>query len=244
MSPSSKRRRPSTASAPAVRPPQPEEPDEPDEPDWDDESDGQEFSRLGAAAGVAYALVGFIGSSLLPVGAVEPEDSAQAAARQFTAERGRISAGVLLTVFSLFFLLVFVCWLYRWLREVEGPRGWLATLSLGGGLLTVGAVSVVVLLSLAGTVLEDYGGDAVMARTLLLLQWQAVAIAFIPTAAFVGATSLVGYTRDVLPRWLTYSGLIIALGLLLPPIAFFPFLLSNLWTGMLAVVLLQRVRAG
>ncbi|MFN2502934.1 MAG: DUF4386 family protein [Acidimicrobiales bacterium] len=243
MSPSSKRRRPPTSPPAATAPAAP--PDDPEEPDWDDdEPDGQEFSRLGAGAGVAYALVGFIGSSLLPVGAVDPEDSAQAAARQFTAERGRISAGVLLTVFSLFFLLVFVCWLYRWLREVEGPRGWLATLSLGGGLLTVGAVSVVVLLSLAGTVLEDYGGDAVMARTLLLLQWQAVAVAFIPTAAFVGATSLVGYTRDVLPRWLTYSGLIIALGLLLPPIAFFPFLLSNLWTGMLAVVLLQRVRAG
>ena len=219
------------------------------EPDEDEVAgDGTAFEgqtgRWAPAAGIAYALLAFLGSSLLPIGQSEPEDEAVAIARQFTENRGRVSAGVLLMLFSLFFLMVFVAWLHRWLREVEGRRGWLATLALIGGVLMVATMSLVVLLSIAGTVLEDYGGDPVIARTLLVLQWQAVAISFVPTAAFIGATSLIGQGAQVLPKWLTYSGVAIALGLLLPPVAFLPFLLSTLWTGMVAVLLLQRARLG
>jgi CBS domain containing-hemolysin-like protein len=149
---------------------------------------------------------------------------------------------VLLTLLSLFFLLVFAAWLHRWLRELEGPGGWLATVSLVGGVLMVGMFSVIVMLTVAGTVLEGYGDDPVIARTLLVLQWQALVIVFMPTAAFVGATSLVAMHAGAMPRWLTYSGAVIAAALLLPPIAYFPFLLSTPWTGMLAIVLLQRMR--
>lgn len=202
------------------------------------------MGRLAPAAGIAYALLNFLGSSLLPVGEAEPEDAAAAIAGRFTEDRGRVSAGVLLILLSLFFLMVFVAWLHRWLREVEGRGGWLATLALVGGVLMVATMAIVVLLSIGGTVLEDYGGDPVIARTLLVLQWQAVAVTFIPTAAFIGATSLVGLGGQVLPKWLTYSGVAIALGLLLPPVAFLPFLFSTLWTGMLAVLLLQRTRVG
>jgi hypothetical protein len=200
------------------------------------------FERLGPAAGVAYALLSFVGSSLLPIGRVDPDDTASVIARQLANDRGRVSAGVLLTLFSLFFLLVFVAWLQRWLRDVEGPRGWLATAAFAGGVLMVGMLLVVVLVHLGGTVLESYGADAVIARTLLVLQWQAVVIVFVPTAVFVGATSLIGMADELLPKWLSYTGVAIALGLLLPPVAFFPFILSTLWTGMLAVVLLQRTR--
>jgi hypothetical protein len=193
---------------------------------------------------VAYAIVGYIGSTLLPIGKVDPTDSAAAIARELVADRGRVSAGILLTLFSLFFFLVFLSWLYRWLREAEGEGGWLSTLALVGGVLMVAMLSVVVLLSIGTTVLESYGPDPVIARTLLTLQWQAVAIAFVPTAAFVGGTGLVGYTTGALPRWIVYSGLAIGATLLIPPLAFLPFLLSSLWIGMLAVVLLQRSRLG
>lgn len=201
-------------------------------------------SRLAPGAGIAYAIVGFLGWSLLPVGKVEPADSSAAIAAQLVEERGRVSAGVLLTLFGLFFLLVFVAWLHRWLRNVEGEGGWLATLALIGGSLMVAMLSVVVLLSIATTVLEGFGDDPVIARTLLVLQWQAVAITFVPTAAFVGATSLIGGATGQLPRWLVYGGMVIAFGLLIPPLAFLPFLLSTLWIGMLAVTLLQRARYG
>ncbi len=254
--PSSKRRRPSpprpAAGSPAReaadRPPSPPPPAaEPDLSDEDGSTEGPDLARAGRlapAAGIVYALLAFLGSSLLPIGRAEPEDEAAAVARQFTEVRGRVSAGVLLMLFSLFFLLVFVAWLHRWLREIEGRGGWLATLALIGGVLMVATMSLVMLLSIAGTVLDDYGADPVIARTLLVLQWQAVAVSFVPTAAFIGATSLVGQAAQVLPKWLTYSGVAIAIGLLIPPVAFLPFLLSTLWTGMLAVLLLQRIRMG
>ena len=219
----------------------------PDEDDAGAEETFPEADRTGRwapAAGIVYALLAFLGSSLLPIGKTEPVDDAAAIARELTENRGRVSAGVILMLFSLFFLMVFVAWLHRWLREIEGRRGWLATLALIGGVLMVATMTVVVLLSIAGTVLEDYGPDPVIARTLLVLQWQAVAISFVPTAAFIGAISLVGLGTQVLPKWLTYSGAAIALGLLVPPVAFLPFLLSTLWTGMLAVLLLQRTRLG
>ncbi len=222
-----------------------EEEAEPEE-DYDDESyvPAARFERLGNWAGVAYAVLGFIGSSLLPIGKVGPEDSAAEIARQLADDRGRVSAGILLTMLSLFFLLVFLSWLHRYLRDAEGEGGWLATLALIGGALLVAMLLVVVLLSIASTVLESYGPDPVIARTILLLQWQAVAIAFVPAAAFVGGTGLVGYTTGALPRWLSISGLALAVGLLVPPLAFLPFLISTLWTGMLAVFLLQRARFG
>lgn len=216
---------------------------EADEAGWDVEP-RRLGGRLPAGAGVAYALVGFIGWSLLPIGKVQPTDSAEAIAKQVLAERGRISAGILLTLFSLFFLLVFVAWLHRWLRDAEGPGGWAATLALIGGAITVAMLLVVVLLSIATTVLDGYGSDPVIARTLLVLQWQAVAVAFIPSAAFVGGTSLVGWASGRLPRWLVFAGFAISVGLLVPPLAFLPFILSSLWVGVLAVVLLQRPRAG
>ncbi len=200
------------------------------------------YGRLAALAGILYAVVGFVGWSLLPAGRVEPNDPAAEVARQLVEDRGRISAGILLTLFSLFFLVVFVSWLHRWLRDAEGEGGWLATLALVGGVLLAAMLSVVTLLSIAATVLEGYGDDPVIARTLLVLQWQAVAVAFVPSAAFVGGVALVGHTTGYLPRWLNYSGLVIAVGLLIPPVAFLPFLLSSLWTGMLAVMLLQRSR--
>ena len=203
------------------------------------------YGRLGPAAGIAYAILGFIGSSLLPVGDIEPSDPAADIAAQLVDQRGKISGGILLTLFSLFFLLVFVTWLHSWLRDVAARRErWLATLSLAGGILMVAMLSVVCLLAIASTVLEDYGPDPVIARTLFVAQWQAIAIAFMPTAAFVGATAVLAYTSRVLPRWLAYSGMAIGVGLLVPPLAFLPYLLSSLWTGMLAVVLLQRTRYG
>ncbi|HVL28509.1 MAG TPA: DUF4386 family protein [Acidimicrobiales bacterium] len=198
--------------------------------------------RLAAFFGLAYALVGFVGWSLLPVGGVRPTDPAPDIARELADQRGQISAGILLTLFSLFFFIVFLSWLHRWLRDAEGEGGWVATVALVGGVLLVAMLSLVTLLAIAASVLDDYGADPVIARTLLVLQWQAVAVAFVPSAAFIGGTAFVGHTTGVLPRWLNYSGMIIALGLLLPPIAFLPFLLSSLWTGMVAVMLLQRSR--
>jgi len=200
------------------------------------------YARIGAWAGVLYALVGFVGSSLLPVGEVDPTNTAGEIAAQLADRRGTISVGILLTLFSLFFLILFVAWLHRWLREAEGEDGWFSTVSLIGGVLQVGMLSLLVALSIAATVLEDYGPDAVIARTLLVLQWQAIAVVFLPTAAFVGGASLVGYTSGQLPRWLCYAGIGIAVGLLVPPLAYLPFLLSSLWTGFLAVFLLQRSR--
>lgn len=250
MSPSSKRRGepppPQRRSSPPT--PAPEDPAPEAEVEAQDDYDDDylvpvvRYARIGAGAGIAYAVVGFIGAALLPVAKVDPTNTAEEIAAQLVDVRGRVSAGILLTLFSLFFLIVFVSWLYRWLREAEGEGGWFSTLSLAGGVLQVGMLSVVVGLSIASTVLESYGPDVAIARTLLVLQWQAIAIVFIPTAAFVGGASLVGYTTGQLPRWVCYAGLGIAVGLLIPPLAFLPFLLSNLWTGLLAVFLFQRSR--
>ncbi len=251
MSPSSKR---SGEPTPPRRPPAAADagaqlqPDPAPAPEYEDAYTGDyvmpvvRHGRVGAGAGIAYAVAGFVGAALLPVGKVDPTNTAEKIAKQFTDRRGLISLGVLLTLLSLFFLIVFVSWLHRWLREAEGEGGWFSTMCLAGGVLQVGTLSVVLLLSIASTVLDNFGPDVVIARTLLVLQWQAIAIAFIPTAAFVGGASLVGYTTGQLPRWLCYVGLGISVGLLIPPLAFLPFLLSNLWTGLLGVFLFQRSR--
>lgn len=197
-------------------------------------------SRMGAGSGVIFALLSFVGSALLGAGDVEPADPAADIAARFVDQRGSVSLGIFLTLVSLFFLLVFVAYLHRWLRMVEGEDGWYATLALAGGVLLVGALLLGVLVAVSTTVLEDYGADPVIARTLLVLGWQGVALAFVPASAFVGSVSLVGVRSGALPRWLCTSGLVLACGLLVIPVAFIPFLFSTLWTGLVAVTLLTR----
>lgn len=215
--------------------------------DVDDTSAGDvaiapRLDKYGAGAGIAYALTGFFASWLLAVGRITPTDSSETIARHLVDIRGRLSAGILLSLLSLFFLLVFVAWLHRWLREIEGERGWLANLALMGGVLVAAATSIVVVLTLGLTTLDDYGAETVIGRTLLTLHWQAIAIAWVPTALLIGSVSVIGSRTGRLPRWLSMSGIAIAVGLLIPFLAFLPFLVSNLWIGMLAVFLLQRAR--
>jgi hypothetical protein len=200
------------------------------------------LDKYGAGAGIAYALLGFFATWLLAVGSITPTDSSETIARHLLDVRGRLSAGVLLTLLSLFFLLVFVAWLHRWLRDIEGERGWLANLALAGGVLMAVAAMIVVVLTLGLTTLDDYGPETVIGRTLLTLQWQAIAIAWVPTALLIGSVSVIGSRSGQLPRWLSVSGTAIAVGLLIPFLAFLPFLVSNLWIGMLALFLLQRSR--
>lgn len=198
-------------------------------------------ARLGAGAGVVFALLSFLSASLLAVGEVRPADPSAEVAARFVEQRGPVSAGIVLSLLSLFFLLAFVAFVHRWLRTVEGEGGWIATLALAGGVLMVAALMLGVMVAVGGTVLDDYGDDPVLARMLLVLGWQAQAVAYVPTAAFLGGVALVGARSGELPRWITTPGLVLAAGLLLIPVAFLPFLFSTLWIGMVAVTLLTRL---
>lgn len=224
---------------------------DPDDGDGDDRGGGHydEFGdyyldlpqgRLGPLAGIGYAVTAFVGSSLLVVGDVRPDSPSMEVAQRLVDQRGSVSAGVLLTLFSAFFMLIFVAYVHRWLRAVEGDEGWLATLALVAGAVVVACLSMVALLSLGGTILDGYGEDPAIARTLLVLSWQAIAVVFLPTAAFLGATSLLLRRSEVIPSWMGLFGLVLAAGLILPPLAFLPYLLSAPWIGMLAVMMLTR----
>lgn len=211
-------------------------------------ADGRPLSPLpgakwGAGAGVVFALLSFVSSSFLGIGDVRPADPAADIAEAFVDARGRLTLGLLLTLLSLFFLLVFVAYLHRWLREQEGDRGWLSTLALGGGLLAVGGLLVALMVPFAGTVLEDYGDDEVIARTLLVLGRQAAVITLVPLSALLGATSLVAARSGGLAKWITSSGMVLAVGLLLVPVSLIAYLFSTLWIGLVAVTLLSKARA-
>lgn len=195
-------------------------------------------SRFGAGSGVLFALLSFLSSSMLAVGEVESTDSAADIAARLVETRGRVTLGVILTLLSLFFLLVFVSYLYSWLRSLEGRSGWLANVAYGGGLLTVASVGVSVLISFSGAALDDYGGSPEVAKMLLLLDERSEVVAIVPLAALMGATALVAARAGDLPRWLTTSGMLLAASLLLLPLP--PLLFSTLWLGLLAITLLSR----
>lgn len=197
-------------------------------------------ARFGAGAGVVFALLSFPSSMLLAVTDVEPTDPAADIAAQFVETRGRVGLGVILTLLSMFFLLVFVSYLYRWLRQAEGDRGWLSTLAFAGGLLVVVTLLMGLLIAFAGTLLEDYGDDPAIARMLLVLGWRSGIIVIVPMAALVGGTAAVAARTGELPRWLSTSGLVLAGSMLVIPVAAIPYLFSTLWIGMVAVTLLTR----
>jgi len=142
----------------------------------------------------------------------------------------------LLGVFALFW---FVAFIHGLLREAEGHGGWLSSVAFGGGIVWAGLW----LITAAVIIAHEAPTGAAAAETLDAIMWR-IGGAFGPAvASFVGATSLVGLRHGVLPRWLSWGGLVLAAVQVLSGfLGGFLVLVARAWALVVAVVLLMRMR--
>jgi len=215
-----------------------------------DKSSDRTWESLGAASGIAAAVLGGVGFGLLassatfiPVGA-----SQEQIARALAAPAApRVFAGEFLQSLAQLLLLVFAARLWLTLRRAEGAPGWLSAAAFGAALLMIAAGAGAVASEYAIALGAGHGLDVQGAGALHFLNMAFYVSIWGSSALFSGAIAVVGLRGRALPRWLGWSAAAIAVanlaGLAVPTadLAQIPPLFFRLWLLAVGIALLRRV---
>lgn len=147
-----------------------------------------------------------------------------------------------LAVFAFFW---FVGAVRNRLRVPETPEGGLPALAFGGGIAAATLVLVANAATMAGAFRAEEDGeiDPAVAAALNDISSLIIGIAApVALAVFVAATGIVSIATGVLPRWLGWLSLLLALGFLIPYISFVFWVPFAVWV--LAVSVLLYLRPG
>jgi hypothetical protein len=196
------------------------------------------LERLAPFAGVLAGVLWLVGILVVQSGNPADPDAAEELMTYFRHERTRILAGGLLVGLAVF--------LFLWFLAALAQRlvGWLRTAAVIGG--TAGGA---MLLALTGphttgatTDVELLGPE--VSVTLWRLTHTFFVAAEVAFAAFVAAVALAALDTGFAPRWLGWTGLGVALLLLILPIAWLALIfLVPLWLIALGIVLSRRAPA-
>ncbi len=177
-----------------------------------------------------------------PPASIEPIDAADKIAQALSDNRTNLVTGNYILLLASFVLVVFS----GYLRHIEVPEEgdeWPLTVALGGGLMTAGMLVVVALIGIAQGQLESYGGDAVVARTLLTLGWNGMWMIAPGLTALIGGTTLITFNYETLPRAIGFIGTIVAI-LLLTPWWGIGIVGALIWVGATSITLgIRELRA-
>ena len=207
------------------------------------------WGQIGAAGGIVFVVLQMAAQALIQVGGAEPPFDAPAdtIAAFFMARNSQLFAlGDYLSTLSLIAFLWFLGSLWNTLRRAEGEPAWLSFVAAASGLMIVAAVSAGGGWALA-VFRKDEGLDPQVARLLFDQGNFAFANAWVMLASLSLATGVVSIRTGALPRWLGWSGVLIAGGLLAARavwassgLVFVPFGLCYLWLIATSVVLIRR----
>lgn len=150
-------------------------------------------------------------------------------------DQGRLMTGAILFSLGAILFLFFVGSLRSILRLAEGSTGWLSTVAFGGGVIATAGLlissGISFTLTNSADQIEPTAFQAINALSTYL---------FMPIAgglvAFLFATGLVVVRTKVLPVWLAWAALVLAV-VGLSPISFFALLLTLLWILVVSILL-------
>ena len=188
------------------------------------------LERMGAACGILYVVLTYVGSS---IGGLESS-----------------TPRTVLVFLGLIIFLFFLGSLWGALRRAEGAGGWLSTTVFGAGLMSVtinmGSIAPV----LAARYRSPGGLDPQLSRSLLDIEEASYFIAFLPLAVLLAAFAIIAIRSGDLPGWLGWlaaalSAAFLAGGLvgsanLASELAQVPMLVYPLWVIATSVVLVRR----
>ena len=206
--------------------------------------------RLAAVAGVMFVVLAGAGAALGdpydPATDPDPTQPADALAAALVRNRDQARLGAYLVLIGVFFLFWFTAYLHGRLREAEGKQGWLASVTLGGGLVAAAVFLLGASMGFASSELSSYGADAQVAKTFFVWGWNAANIAAPPMIALVAATTVLALRLGLFPRWFRWFGVawtaLLAVALL-ANMAGLGTMLSLVWVLAASLVLLIRPQA-
>jgi hypothetical protein len=136
---------------------------------------------------------------------------------------GRVIVAEIIGGFAIFAFFWFVGAVRNRLRVPETPEGGLPALAFGGGIAAATLVLVANSATMAGAFRAEEDGQIDPAAAAALNDTSSLIIGIaapVALAVFVAATGIVSIATGVLPRWLGWLSLLLALGFLIPYISF------------------------
>jgi len=174
--------------------------------------DEARWVRYAGIAGITFVLL-IVVSAIIP-GAPPAPDAPAAAWRTFyTGHRSAELLAVALQALATAIFVLFASGLRAVLQRAEGGVGVLAWAAFAGGILTA-AASLVGLVLTAALALYPQQEDTVI-RVLVTMANLAVPMTYFPWAGMIAAASMVLIVTKLYSRWLGFTGLLVALHMLL-----------------------------
>lgn len=157
----------------------------------------------------------------------------------------RVIVAEIIGGYAIFAFFFFVGAVRNRIRVPQTPEGGLPALAFGGGIAAATLILVANAATMAGAFRADEDGeiDPAVAATLNDISSLIIGIAApVALAVFVAATGIVSIATGVLPRWLGWLSLLVALGFLLPSISFVFWVPFALWVLAVSVLLYRQPR--
>ncbi len=204
--------------------------------------------RLGAIAGIAFAVLFVTVIVATAAGLPGGDDTNQDIARYYT-EQDRLVSGMLalygLTLAGACFL-GFTGSLWNRIRRTEGESAGLSVIVFGSGLIFVSVLfgAAAAMGAIASSV--EFGEETQVQPVVASLGWLAGMLLLIPgmcaASIMIVATSVLALRSGVLPRWLAWMGFVCAALLVLLGWAFMPMFVLPIWVFATSATLLQDRR--
>jgi hypothetical protein len=201
------------------------------------------WKRFEPLAGVVFVLLALI--ALFTASGPDLQDEPSKVADYYVDNFGRVIVAEIIGGLAIFAFFWFVGAVRNRLRVPETPEGGLPALAFGGGIAAATLVLVANTATMAGAFRADEDGRIDPAAAATLNDISSLIIGFaapVALAVFVSATGIVSIATGVLPRWLGWLSLLLALGFLIPYISFVFWAPFGLWV--LAVSVLLYLRPG
>ena len=196
--------------------------------------------RWAPLSGIVFVVLVFVG--FVPVGGSTPDssDSATKITNFYADNHSKEAAAAIIVLFGAIFLAIFVATLRDRFRA-GGAETW-ATLALVGGTVTVAGFLFAVSVHFA---LAD-GGDHHFAPEAMVALNGLDSDSFFAFALPLGIMTLGAAVStlqtNVMPRWLGWVGLVLAIAMFTPA-GFFAFGLTGLWIIAVSIVLFRSAEA-
>jgi hypothetical protein len=212
------------------------------------------WEQIGAAGGIAFVVLQLIGQSLIQVGGSEPAFDAPAGEIvTFFMNRNVMLAGIggYFSILSVVAFFGFIGALWAELSRYEGERGWLSLVAFA-----CGVTGIATTLGGGGWELAmlriDEGLEAQVMQLLFDQGNYAFANLWVCLAGMLLATAVIAIRDGALPRWLGWSGLVLAVAFLAARavwftasgIKFTPYALFWAWLIAASLVLIRRASHG
>lgn len=198
------------------------------------------WGAFAALSGLLHAVLLMFAVSVggAPATSVNPDDTSIAVAEAFIDNTNNLITGNYLLLIAAFLLIVFVGYLRSAIVGEDGDQ-WPAVIALGGGMVTAGVLAVIALIGISQGVIDNYGTDPSIARTLLALGWNGMWITAPGLAALTGGASLMSLTCGTLPRYLGWLGGTVTV-MLLTPVWGIGFVGALIWITATSLTLVVR----